>query len=362
MIGTTRRPAIILFVCAAIAACGNGESSSPTNQRVPKAFEPGAAPAAAPRPTIPETPLKIAYSDWPGWVAWEIGIQKGWFAEAGVNVEFVWFEYVPSMDAFGAGRVDAVTITNGDALVIGSSGAPGVGIMINDYSNGNDMVVARPGIESVADLKGKKVGVEVGFVGHLLLMNALTSAGLTDKDITIVNVPTDQTPQLLQAGGADAIVAWQPNSGQALAEVPGAKAIFTSADVPGIIYDVLSVNPKSLAQNREAWKRVVRVWFRIADYIIDENNRDEVLELMSARVGLTPERYAPLIKGTFFLGLAGNQKHFAAGDELISIYGSSKSVDAFNVESKVYAQPMPTAEYLDPSLVNEIATGDTRPE
>ena len=30
-------------------------------------------------------PLKIAYSDWPGWVAWEIGVQKGWFKEAGVD-------------------------------------------------------------------------------------------------------------------------------------------------------------------------------------------------------------------------------------------------------------------------------------
>ena len=28
-------------------------------------------------------PLKIGYSDWPGWVAWEIGIQKGWFEEEG---------------------------------------------------------------------------------------------------------------------------------------------------------------------------------------------------------------------------------------------------------------------------------------
>lgn len=33
-------------------------------------------------------PLKIGYSDWPGWVAWQIGIDKGWFEEKGVEVEF----------------------------------------------------------------------------------------------------------------------------------------------------------------------------------------------------------------------------------------------------------------------------------
>ena len=62
-------------------------------------------------------PLKIAYSDWPGWVAWEIGVQKGWFKEVGVDVEFQWFDYVPSMDAYVAGKVDGVCMTNGDALV-----------------------------------------------------------------------------------------------------------------------------------------------------------------------------------------------------------------------------------------------------
>src|SRR5690606_5123782 len=204
----------------------------------PQASASAPAVAAASAPTAKSSvtnavPLTIAYSDWPGWVAWDIGVQKGWFKEAGVNVDFKWFEYVPSMDAFAAGKVDAVTMTNGDALVTGSTGAPSVGILLNDYSNGNDMVVARPGIARVSALRGKKVGVEVGFVSHLLLVNALKTANLTDSDISIVNVPTDQTPQTLKSGAVDAIVAWQPNSGQALSEVPGSKPIFTSADVPG---------------------------------------------------------------------------------------------------------------------------------
>ena len=104
-------------------------------------------------------PLKIAYSDWPGWVAWEIGVQKGWFKEAGVDVEFMWFDYVPSMDAYVAGKVDAVCMTNGDALVTGATGKPSVGNIINDFSNGNDMIVAAPVIESIKDRKGKKVGL-----------------------------------------------------------------------------------------------------------------------------------------------------------------------------------------------------------
>src|SRR3989338_559404 len=61
-------------------------------------------------------PLKIGYSDWPGWVAWQVAIDKGWFKQAGIDARFEWFDYVASMDAYAAGKIDAVMVTNGDAL------------------------------------------------------------------------------------------------------------------------------------------------------------------------------------------------------------------------------------------------------
>jgi NitT/TauT family transport system substrate-binding protein len=247
-------------------------------------------------------------------------------------------------------------MTNGDALVTGSSGAKSVGIVLNDYSNGNDMVVAQPKIKNVAGLKGKKVGVEVGFISHLMLINALKSAGLTDKDVELVNVPTDQTPQTLKAGDVSAIVAWQPNSGQALKEVPGSKAIFTSANVPGLIYDALYVSPKSLKERRADWLKVAKVWFRIADFLKKPENVDEAAKIMAARVGLSADDYKPLMKGTHFLDLAGNVETYKKGDSLMSIYGSSKTVDQFQTENKIYKEPVSYEQYLDPSLVEEIAS------
>jgi NitT/TauT family transport system substrate-binding protein len=215
------------------------------------------------------------------------------------------------------------------------------------------MLVAKPGIEKVEQLKGKKVGVEVGFVSHLLLMNALDKANLTDKDIEITNVPTDQTPQTLKSGKVDAIVAWQPNSGQALKEVAGSKAIFTSADVPGIIYDVLSVNPKSLNERRADWVKVVGVWGKITDFLADEKNIDEAAKIMSARVGLEPGEYKKLMSGTHFLTLKDSLKHYEKGADLTSIFFSNKTVDEFQVKNDVYKKPMQYETYVDSSLVQE---------
>jgi len=137
-------------------------------------------------PAAVKKPLKIAYSDWPGWTAFEIAIQKGWFKEAGVDVEFSWFEYAPSMDAFTAGKVDAVTIASCDALVTGAQGGKNVAILVTDFSNGNDMIVAKPGIATLKDLKGKKVGLEIGLVEHLLLLKGLQLNGMHDSDVKLV--------------------------------------------------------------------------------------------------------------------------------------------------------------------------------
>ena len=299
------------------------------------------------------TPLKVGYSDWPGWVAWQVAIEKGWFKEAGVDVEFDWFDYSASMDAFAAGKIDGVAVTNGDALVMASGGAKNVMIQLTDYSNGNDMIVAKPGIKSLKDLKGKKIGLETGLVEHLLLLNGLEKAGMKESDVTIVNTKTNETPQALASGDLSAIGAWQPNSGEAMKRVPGAKPIYTSANEPGLIYDVLTVNPSSLSSRRGDWEKVVKVWGKVVSYINDPKTQPDAVKIMAARVGLKPEAYLPLLKGTKLLSLDEGKKVFVKADGFKSLYGSSKIADTFNVKYGVYKQPQDLSKAIDPSLATK---------
>jgi NitT/TauT family transport system substrate-binding protein len=297
-------------------------------------------------------PLKIGYSDWPGWVAWQVAIEKGWFKEAGVDVKFDWFDYAASMNAFTAGKIDAVTVTNGDALVTAAGGAKNVMIIVTDYSNGNDMIVGKPGIKSLNDLKGKKVGLEAGLVEHLLLLNGLKKAGLKETDVTIVNTPTNETPQALASGDLSAIGAWQPNSGEAMKRVPGAKPIYTSADEPGLIFDVLTVNPSSLSSRKADWAKVVKVWGKVVSYINDPKTQPDAVKIMAARVGIKPEAYLPLLKGTRLLTLDEGKATFVKADGFKSLYGSSKIVDDFNVKAGIYKTPQNLNKAIDPTLVS----------
>ena len=299
-------------------------------------------------PSMSAEPLKIGYSDWPGYVAWQVAIEKGWFKEAGVEVKFDWFDYSASLDAFTAGKIDADLTTNGDALVIASGGAKNVMIMLTDYSNGNDMVIAKPGIKSLNDLKGKKIGLETGLVEHLLLLNGLQKAGMKESDVTIVNTKTNDTPQALASPDIAAIAAWQPNSGQAMKLVPGAKPIYTSAQAPGLIYDVLAVSPTSLSARKDDWAKVIKVWGKVVAYINDPKTQPDALKIMSARVGLTPEAYKPLLKGTRLLNLAENKAAFVKADGLKSLYGSTKVADDFNVKNAIYKEPQDLSKVIDP--------------
>ena len=299
-------------------------------------------------------PLKIAYSDWPGWVAWEVAIQKGWLKQAGVDAEFLWFEYGPSMDAFTAGKADAVMVTNGDALVTGANGAKNIIIMLTDYSNGNDMIVAKPGIKSIKDLKGKKIGLEVGVVEHLMLLNALKKAGMTETDVTIVNTPTGQTPQVLASGQVDAIAAWQPNAGQALKALAGSTAIYTSADEPGLIYDTITVSPQSLAQHRADWVKLVSVWNKVLAYINNPETKADAVKIMAARTGSTPEDYSAFISGTRFLSLTESAKVIASKSAGFgSLTSSTSAANDFNVKNAVYKESQDVSAYIDAKLTVE---------
>ena len=298
-------------------------------------------------------PLKIGYSDWPGWVAWQVAIEKNWFKEVGVDVKFEWFDYSASLDAFTAGKLDAVLMTNGDALVTGAGGAKSLMVLITDYSNGNDMILAKPGISSVLDLKGKKVAVEVGLVEHLLLRNAMQKAGMKAGDIAIVNAKTNELPQVLGAKDISAVGVWQPVANEAMKASPGAKAIYTSADEPGLIYDVLAVNPASLNARRAEWLKVVKLWDRVVGYVNDPKTQPDALKIMAARSGIGAAEYLPLLKGTKLLTLEEGRKVYQRGAGYGSLYGSTEIANTFNWFNKVYPFSQKVDSYIDPSLTNE---------
>lgn len=300
---------------------------------------------------VSAAPLKIAYSDWPGYTVFEIAKQKGWFKDAGLDVELAWFEYLPSIDAFSAGKVDAVMIVATDALVTGANGGKSKIIALLDYSEGSDMIIGAPGVNSIKDLRGKKIGIEVTLVEHLLLLKALEENGMSQNDVDLVNTSTDKTPQTLASGQVAAIGAWYPISGQALKQVAGSKKLFTSAEAKGLIYDVLSVSPSSYAAHKDEWTKIAAIYYKCVDYLKDPKTQDDAVKIMSAKVGADPVEYAKNVPGTHFLTLAEAKTAMQKGTGFDSIYGSMVIGNKFNLDNKVYKISQKPENYVVPGVV-----------
>lgn len=298
--------------------------------------------------------LKVGYSDWPGYTVLEVAKQKDWFKEAGIDVEMVWFDYLPSLDAFSAGKIDAVCVVATDALVNGANGAKSKIIALLDYSDGSDAIVGKQGINSIKDLKGQKVGLELTLVEHLLLLKALEMNGMTQSDVELVNTPTNETPQTLASGKVAAIGAWYPSSGQALKQVAGSKKIFSSSEAKGLIYDVLAVNPSSFAKNKEAWTKFAAIYYKCVDYILDPKTKDDAIKIMAAKVGADVADYASNVPGTHYLTLAEAKAAYKKGEGLDSIYGSMAIGNKFNLDNKVYKESQKPESYLTPNVVNSL--------
>ena len=298
-----------------------------------------------------DAPLRIGFSDWPGWTPWQIAIDKGWFKQAGVDVDLQWFDYSASLDAFTAGKLDGDFVANGDGLAIGANGAKNVIIMLTDYSSGNDMILAKPGITSIKELAGQKIGIEVGLVEHLLLEHALQANGMALSSVTLVNTVTNNTPQVLGSGAVAAIGVWQPIADQAMLQLPGSRPIYTSALAPGLIFDGLAVSPASLKERPRDWAKVIKVWYRVLDYVNNPATHADALRIMAARDGVSPKIYQRYVKGTHILSRAEAEKAFVNSSSITSLYGSDKNADAFNVRNGVYKTPQNISDYIDTSLM-----------
>jgi NitT/TauT family transport system substrate-binding protein len=139
-----------------------------------------------------------------------------------------------------------------------------------------------------------------------------------------------------------------------LDQVPGSTKLFTSAQAPGLIYDVLTVNPSSYAAHKEDWAKIAAIYYKCVDYLKDPKTHDDAVKIMAAKVGVDPTAYGKNLPGTHFLTLAEAKQTIKKGDGLDSIYGSLAVGDKFNIENGVYKQSQKPANYVAPGIIEAL--------
>jgi NitT/TauT family transport system substrate-binding protein len=294
--------------------------------------------------------ITLGFSAWPGWFPWQVAQEQGLFTKNGLNVDLRYFDsYTDSINAVSTGVIDANSQTLNDTIASASGGAKLKIVLVNDNSTGNDKIIAREGINSVADLRGQKVAIEEGTVDHYLLQLALAEAGLTDKDVQLVPLLTDAAAAAFVAGQVDAVGAFAPFTTTAL-QRPGSRAIATSAEFPGAIPDHLVVT-EGMAQNRpQDVQALVNTWFDTLQWIKD--NRPAAVAIMAKRAGVSEADYQTYDTGTSIFTRQQNIDAFTAGTTSANLNYQANSIADFLVNTGLAASKPPLDALLDPQFIN----------
>ncbi len=209
--------------------------------------------------------FRIAWSIYVGWMPWDYaadkGIVKKWADKYGIEIEVVQInDYIESINQYAAGAFDGCVMTNMDALTIpAAGGVDSTALIAGSASNGNDGVVLK-NAKSLKDIKGRRVNLVELSVSHYLLARGLSTVGLSERDITVVNTSDADIVAAFTTRNVNAVVAWNPQLSE-IAAMPGANRVFDSASIPGEIIDMMVVNTGTLKANPKFGKALAGAWY-----------------------------------------------------------------------------------------------------
>jgi NitT/TauT family transport system substrate-binding protein len=242
----------------------------------------------------PLKPYKVGFNAWIGSIAFFVAQQKGFFKDEGLDVQ------TKSFSSPGDGLkpllnndLDAVLSTADSVLTVVDK-APGQLkiVYLTDTSAGADAILAKKDIKTIKDMKGRKVAATLGQCNQLLLDKALEKAGLTEKDVNLVNMNPDDAGAAFAAGQIDVAVTWEPWITKVSGEKKG-HVIFSSKETPNLILDVLAVNTKGAATKSAETRAFLKALNRGYEFV--QTHRDEAAVLAGKALEQKPDEVKPML-------------------------------------------------------------------
>lgn len=279
--------ALVLLV-AALAACSSQEEETVT--------------------------VRIGTQPWIGYGPWWIAQEQGLFEEYGLEVELVDFIEDKEVNAaFASGQMDAANLATHTAIKLFAAGVDLRIVLLMDASYEADAILAPSSVTSIDDLIGKQVAYEEGTTSDLLLNYALMQNGVSLDEIEPIFMPASDAGATLIAGQVDVAVTYEPYISAALAENSDLSLLYTAAERPGLISDVLVVRGDL---DPDITSKLLQVWDAALAFY--NENPDEAKAIIARNVDSTPEELVTAFDGVRFYDLAENEQIFA-GDLMTTL-------------------------------------------
>jgi NitT/TauT family transport system substrate-binding protein len=263
-------------------------------------------------------PIKIGISSCPGTAHVFVAQQEGFFEKNGVEVELVLKRNVTeSSRMYKYGEVDGVFTLVPDVVIFNSEGIGTKIVYVVCSSHTLDAIVGRPELNSLTDLKGKKIGFEgINTSSHVFVLKALEQAGVNESDVYFESVYVSDVLSGLEQGKIDAGHIWGVSISRALKG--GYKMLCSAADVVGVTTHVLVFESKIVANRPREIQAIVKSILEAQDYIC--TNTDKAVEIVSKALGLDEEELLEGIKSVSYLDLKDNLEAMERSEPMTSVY------------------------------------------
>jgi NitT/TauT family transport system substrate-binding protein len=186
-------------------------------------------------------------------------------------------------------------------------------IVALDDSHGGDGVLVRDEVNSLKDLKGQQVGMNLGSVSQFWFNILLKKEGMTETDLNITNMTADDAAAAFIAGQIPAAVTWEPHLSLVRTKKQG-KVLIDSSQTPGLIVDVVDLTCDYIKNNPKDVEAFVKGLYKAADFI--KTNQDEAYAIWR-RASRLPEKadFAEAAKGVRFYDQARNVEFFGSAEK-----------------------------------------------
>ena len=296
--------------------------------------------------------LKVAHATWVGYGPLYIAKEKGFFAEQGLDVHLLIIEdesqYAAAM---ASGNIDGLGNVLDREIIHFAKGSPETVLFAMDESSGGDGIVASADIRTLADLKGKSVGLDKSSTSYFFFLTALQKAGVPEESVNILEMGASDAGAAFVAERLDAAVTWEPwlaNAGQR----KGGHVLVSSKDFPRTILDVFVLRKKVLEAHPEVGVGFTKAWNQAVAWL--ENNPKEGIAIMAKAMGVSTEEMSDMASGVTFFNAKANKAFFDRNTDN-NIYDVAARAGKFWKKKNIITEPLQINQLITSDFVTKAA-------
>lgn len=226
--------------------------------------------APTPRPKPNEITLHLTYIPNVQFAPFYVAIEKGFFAEEGINVKLNYGNESDLIALLGSNKEQFMIASGEQVLLARGKGLPvlSVGNWYRDYPVGV-VALKSSGIEQIADLKGRKIGLPGLYGANYIGFEAMASAvGFKSGDYELSAIGFSQVEALI-SGQVDAAVVYVANEPTQLRSQSFELSLFRVSDVIPLVGNSLVTNEKTAGEQANLVKGMVRAMRRGIAFVVD---------------------------------------------------------------------------------------------